>query len=278
MVAQGLARAHLTQDDDGAEPSRDSLQVVDVLHDARIGNDNVQLQVRCVLIEDAQMIGGGHPVRLPALGRQVEHDRLEGPGALQGPPHGGQDQVGQDRCVPGAGPQNHPVRLVDGLHGLGVCVRIGGDDAHVLHLAALGGHGHLTAHSPAVGAVDDVRLDDQGRGAHGDHPSVDRQEPPDPVQALDLIAEKLPQREDEQVAQGVVIELALAGETVLEHIAPGQPPLGVVGQRGQGHAQVPGRQAVELPPQASGGPAVVGHGDHGSELMGDMAQRPQGGG
>ena len=76
----------------------------------------------------------------------------------------------------------------------------------------------------------------------------------------------------------MIVEFPLAREAMLEHVAPRQAPLGVIGQRGQGHAQVPGRQAVELPPQASGGPAVVGHGDHGSELMGDMAQRPQGGG
>jgi hypothetical protein len=58
---------------------------------------------------------------------------------------------------------------------------------------------------------------------------VDPQEPSYPVQALDLVVEQLPQRQDEQIAQGVIVQLALTGETVLEHVAPGQSPFGVVG-------------------------------------------------
>ena len=81
--------------------------------------------------------------------------------------------------------------------------------------------------------------------------------------------------EDEQVAQSVIVEFPLAREAMLEHVAPRQAPLGVIGQRGQGHAQVPGRQAVELAAQAPGGPAVVGDGDHRREAMGDVPQRPQ---
>ena len=52
--------------------------------------------------------------------------------------------------------------------------------------------------------------------------------------------------------------------------------LGVVaGQRGQRHAQVAGRQHLELAPDAAGRAAVVGDGDDGGEVVGDAPQRRQ---
>ena len=161
MVAQGLTRAHLTQDDSGAESCCNGLQVIGVLHNAWIGDDDVQSQVRRVLIQNAQVVRARHAVCLPVLRRQIEHDGLQGRRALQCPPHGGQNQVGQDRGVPGAGTQDHPVGLANGSQCLRVGVRISGDDAHIRHLPAFGGYCHLTADPLLMGAIDEVRLDHQ---------------------------------------------------------------------------------------------------------------------
>ena len=42
--------------------------------------------------------------------------------------------------------------------------------------------------------------------------------------AADVVAEQLPQRDDQQVADGVVVQLAVAGEAVLQHAAPRSGP------------------------------------------------------
>ena len=224
------------------------------------------------------MVRGGHPVRLPVLRGQVEDEHPARSRLQQGPAHGGQDEVGQHRAVPGAGAQDHPVGPLDGLHGHRVGLGVGGHEGHVLQPPAGGGHGHLAADALAALAVDDVGLDDQRRGAHGHDAPVDGQQPPHPVQPAHVVAQQLPQGQDEQVAQGVVVQLAVTGEAVLEDVAPGQPPLGVVGERGQGHPQVAGGQAAEFASQPPRGAAVVGHGDHGGQPVRDVAQGPQGGG
>ena len=107
---------------------------------------------------------------------------------------------------------------------------------------------------------------------------MDRQQSSHPVESGDVVSQQLPQRQDEQVSQGVVIELPVPLKPVLEHVPPGQPPLGVLAQGGQRHPQVPRRQAVELPTQTPRGPAVIGDGDDGGEPVSDVPQRPERGG
>ena len=101
---------------------------------------------------------------------------------------------------------------------------------------------------------------------------MDRQQAPHPVEPGDVVSEQLPQGQDEQVSQRVVIELTLSLETVLEHVAPGQAPLGVVAQGRQRHPQVSRRQAVELSAQAPRGAAVVSDGDDGGKPVTDVLQ------
>ena len=90
--------------------------------------------------------------------------------------------------------------------------------------------------------------------------------------AGDVVAEQLPQRDDQQVADGVAVHLAVAGEPVLQHAGPGAAPLVVAAQRGQRHPQVAGRQHAELAAQPARRAAVVGHGDDRGQVVDDVAR------
>ena len=172
-------------------------------------------------------------------------------------------------------PQYHPVRLVDGAKRLRMGVGVLGNDPHVLQASAGRGHRHLSADSAAGHPRNDIRLDDQGRGGHGHDPPVNRQQASHPVEPGDVVPEQLPQGQDEKVTQSVVVELALPLKTVLEHIAPGQAPLGVITQGCQRHPEVPRWQAVELPAQTPRGASVVGDGHDGGEPVADVFQSPE---
>ena len=104
------------------------------------------------------------------------------------------------------------------------------------------------------------------------------QQPADQVEGLDVVAELLPQGDDQQIADRVFVQVALGLEAVLDDAGPGLAPVVVAAQRGQRLAQVAGRQDAQLVPQASAGAAVVGHGDDGGEVAGDPAQRGERGG
>ena len=60
------------------------------------------------------------------------------------------------------------------------------------------------------------------------------------------------------------------GEAVLEHPGPGVAPLVLAAQRRERHPQVAGRKHPELRPQPPRRAAVVGHGDHGGQLVDDQ--------
>jgi hypothetical protein len=107
---------------------------------------------------------------------------------------------------------------------------------------------------------------------------VRAEQPPDVLQRRHRIAELLPQGHDQQVADRVAVQIAVALETVLDHLGPGPPPLVVAAQRGQRLAQVARGQHPQLGTEPPAGAAVVGDGDHRRQLAGEPAQRRQGGG
>ena len=72
------------------------------------------------------------------------------------------------------------------------------------------------------------------------------EQPGHPVEPVDGLAEQLPQRDDQQVADRVVVQLTVAAEAVLQHVGPGPAPLVVAAQRGQRHPQITRRQYAEL--------------------------------
>ena len=128
----------------------------------------------------------------------------------------------------------------------------------------------------------DLGVDVHRAQRHREHTALGPQEPPHDVEGADMVAELLPQRHDEQVADDVAVHLALAGEAVLEDTLPGAAPLVLAAQRGERHPQVTGRQDAELAAQPARRAAVVGHGDHRGQVVhhhvvDEVAQRTQGG-
>ena len=121
--------------------------------------------------------------------------------------------------------------------------------------------------------ADDLGLDVERDAGHRQDPPAGVEQPADEVEAVDRVAEQVPQGHDEEVAEGVAGERSLALEPVLQHVAPGVAPLGVVAERGERHPQVARRQDRELLAQPPRGPAVVGDGDHGGDPVGEQLQR-----
>ena len=117
-----------------------------------------------------------------------------------------------------------------------------------------------------VGAAD-FGVDAQRLQRHGQDAPARAEQAPDHVETLDRVSQRIPQPRDEQVAEGVPAERALAGEAMLQRITPGDAPLGVVAQSGQRHAQVAGREDVVLLAQAPRRAPVVGDGDDGGDLV-----------
>ena len=72
------------------------------------------------------------------------------------------------------------------------------------------------------------------------------EQPPHPVEPGHRVAEQLPQRHDEHVADCVAGQLARAGEPVLDHLTPRPAPLVVAAQRGERHTQITRREYTEL--------------------------------
>ena len=120
-----------------------------------------------------------------------------------------------DRGEPGAGPEHHPVGVQDGVDGLRDGRRVVRDQVHGLHLAARQRHGRLSADGVHVVRPQrimplDQCLEFQRHGGHGQHPPLRAEQLADQVQGLDVVAELLPQGDDQQVADGVPVQVALA--------------------------------------------------------------------
>ena len=113
---------------------------------------------------------------------------------------------------------------------------------------------------------------------HRQHPALGLEQPADEVEPGDGVVVQLPEGDDEQVAERVPAERAVAGEAVLQHVAPGLAPLALAAQRRQRHPQVAGGQHAELVAQPPGRAAVVGDRDDRGDLVGDVAQGGERGG
>src|SRR5215467_6493615 len=103
------------------------------------------------------------------------------------------------------------------------------------------------------------------------------EEPGDPVKRLNLVAEQLPERDDQQVPDSVPAELAAAREPVLNYLAPGSPPGVVAAERRERHPQVTRREDAVLAAQPAARATVVGDRDDRGQVAGDTAHRGQAG-
>ena len=103
-----------------------------------------------------------------------------------------------------------------------------------------------------------------------------------PAQPVHRVAQQLPEGDDQEVPERVVVQGGLVGghlggaEAVLHDVGPGPTPVGVVAQGGQRHAEVAGRQHRHLPADGAGGAAVVRHRDDGREVPGHVPQGREG--
>ena len=70
-----------------------------------------------------------------------------------------------------------------------------------------------------------LRLNVQRRQRHRQHPALRAEQPANPVQRLHGVVHQFPERHDQQVADRVATQLALAPESVLDDPVPSSSPL-----------------------------------------------------
>ena len=112
------AQAHALHDEVGAEGPARLLELLDVVDDGRVGQHRVEPQVRRVVAQALEMAGRRPAAGLGGVELEVED---EGPTPRRrddGLAQPGDEQVRQDRGVPGPGPQDDPVRALDRGEGL----------------------------------------------------------------------------------------------------------------------------------------------------------------
>jgi hypothetical protein len=163
----------------------------------------------------------------------------------------GNEQVGQHAREPRPWAEEHHVRAEHGVDRLLARPRRGARRPHgvqgdALHLPWGAGDGHLpanAAHGTVLVQPGHLGLDLQRLGRHGQHAAGHADQPAGLVERGNRVPEHLEQPRQEQVANGVPGERAVAAEAVLEHLRPQGAPVTLLGdrQRGQGLAQVTGR-------------------------------------
>ena len=159
------------------------------------------------------------------------------------------------RGEPGPRTEHHPVGVQDRRDGLRHGRRVARHHLYGEHLARGQCHRGLPAdgvHVLGAGRVvpPDQGLELQRDRRHRQHPALRAEQLADQVEGLDGVAELFPQGDDQQVADRVPVQVALGLETVLDDPGPGLAPVVVTAQRGQGLAQVAGRQRRRAPPGA----------------------------
>ena len=222
---------------------------------ADVGEHGVHLQVRGVLGEHRQVVGRvearGSP---PPAASRLSDDHDPGVGARPAPrASSGTSRCGITRGEPGARARARPSRprgrrrpppgTAAGRPGRGAIetiMPVGGRD---LDLAA---HGRQRVGVARVRRRGPAAAMSSGASAIGSTRPCAPSSRPTQSSAVDVVAEQLPERDDQQVADDVAAHLAVAGEPVLQHPRPGPAPLVVAAERGQRHPQVARRQHAEL--------------------------------
>ena len=224
------------------------------------------------------MLLGREPGGLPRLRREVEHHHPARPAADDRVAEIGDEQVGQHAGEPRARPEDQHVGVAHGVDGLLARLRGLGQQPHAVDTARRGGHRDLPADPVRAAGTPQpghLGLDVQGLAAHRQHPAPDTEQCPHLVQGGDGVAEGVHEAGEQEVADGVPGERAGAAEPVLHELAPARARRIVGRERGQGHPQVAGRQQAQLPAQPARRAAVVGHRDHGRDLVGEQADGRQ---
>ena len=230
-----------------------ALRVVDA---ARVGQDDVEPQLRRVLHEAVDVVLGAVPLRLAGVDLEVEVEQPAGLRRDDRVAEAGDEDVRHDRREPRSRAEEHPVGARGSARqGLVGAARVRRQQAYALHPSPGRRHPVLpTDDGDGLGVclvvADDLGLDVERDAGHRQDPAAGVEQPADEVEAVDGVAEQVPEGHDEEVAEGVAGQRPLALEPVLEHVAPGVAPLGVVAERGERHPQV-ARAAGPRTPRAA---------------------------
>jgi hypothetical protein len=227
-----------------------------------VGLDEEHVDVRTVVEDRPEVVAAVEPRRLGRLRVQVAdlHDlRARARHRVADPGHA---QHGQEARVERAGREHDLVGLGDRRERVRVRGRV------VRH--------ELDAPDPPRDVHDcdlpldrfavDVGLQHDRLGGRGPHPPDRAEQGRRRVDGRDGVAERLVEAGEDEVAEGVPLELTGA-EAVLEG---GGPEL-VVGERHEAAAQVARREHVEVAAQPTRRPAVVGDAHDGEHLVGVAA-------
>ena len=212
---------------------------------------------------------------------QVEHERAPRRRRFQCGEQSRHQHVRDHAGEPGARSEHHEVGRQDRVHGLPGGRWVPGHQPHPAHLPRRGGHRDLTADHPAHPGIGfqsgDVGLDLQRERAHRQHPPLDAEDPPEFVECGDRVGQHLAEAGEQQVADRMTRQRAVAAEPVLDDGGPQPAVRAVRGQRRQRHSQITRRDDIEFGAQPPGRAAVVGHRDDGGDVRGEPAGGGQGG-
>src|SRR5690625_506193 len=278
-IVTGTAVGHRHLDDHqlGRQVRRRLLQARDIADSRRICDDGIDRQLRGVCGQDLEVRLRFETVCLARLCGEVENHDASSRGLMQGIEDARYEQVRDHTGEPRSRADDDPARVVDRGDGFWTCGRIGRIQPHGDDLRFGRGDLHLAPdpveRSLAVELASYESLDVQRYRAHGQHAALCAEEPSNQVEPTDVVTEQLPQRHDQQVADGVVVQVASAFEPVLQHVGPRTPPFVVATQGRQRHPQVTRREYPELVPQACRRAPGVCAGRDGGEVRRAPAQR-----
>ena len=200
-----------------------------------------------------------HAAGFARLGHQIGNVN---DGAFRRAQRGGEilhQQVGDDARKEAARPQNDHIGMAKDRKRLAHRLHARRFEADAANVAAAFRHRQLAAQSRSV-----VRLRDERDVFRRDrqHPAADRQQIVDEFHGVFEIARLLRRRQQDQIAETVSFQIALAETEVHE----GPQLIVVFAEGNQTVADVAGRQHAPVAHQAPGTAAFIGHRDQGDDV------------
>ncbi len=189
--------------------------------------------------------------RLARLRREVDQHKFARGRRHQSAGEFGNQQVRNDTGEPRAGTEHDPVGIRHGGDRLGARRRPVGHERDTHDAAGSGRDLDLApncANRLRVGGeqTGDLRFDVERDHRHRQHAAVRPQQPPDQIEGRNFVTEQLVDGNDQQIAEGVIVQVTRAFETMLHDLGPGAAPRVVTAQRRERHAQIARREHAEF--------------------------------
>ncbi len=170
-----------------------------------IGQHDVDREVGGVLAQHLQVLLRGEAIGLPRLRRQVQRDQPPGGGGVQRLGELGHLQVRQHAGEPRPRAEHDPVGAPHRLDRLRAGGRVGGHQGDRLDVARRDRAGHLPPDDGHRAVELHLGLDVDRHRRHRQHPAVRPEQAAHPVEPGHGVVEQLPQRHDQEVADGVPV-------------------------------------------------------------------------